>query len=374
LIWLYDPFTMIALIVAYTVGFIALVSIAGFIAPRIARSFAGRFSLQASMLIIGLLVIASGVSGIVLVAYVLASTIGFEFTLDFILGLIVFILIANLITYLISPYVINLSYQARRDDYLQRIVNEASSKLGISNPPKAMIVNSPPNAFAYGNFIAGRYVAVSRELVEILSEDELKAVVGHELGHHKHRDNAIMLLMGVLPSIIYYMGVLLIRMGVVSSYTSRLSSQRRNSSSGGVILVLAGILAVVVSFIVQVLVLAFSRLREYYADTSGAFASSPLSMQRALARLHMYYERNGYAREAVANSKLKALFIYALVEALANPLYYYNTPPRRSIPRDMDIDEVVRELKNKEVSGVQEFFSTHPPTPKRLRFLDTLQM
>jgi len=374
LIWLYDPFTMIALVVAYTVGFIALVSIAGFIAPRIARSFAGRFSLQASMLIIGLLVIASGVSGIVLVAYALVSTIGFEFTLDFIMGLIAFILIANLITYIISPYVINLSYQARRDDYLQRIVNEVSSKLGISNPPKAMMVNSPPNAFAYGNFIAGRYVAVSRELVEILSEDELKAVVGHELGHHKHRDNAIMLLMGVLPSIIYYMGVLLIRMGVVSSYTSRLSSQRRNSSSGGVILVLAGILAVVVSFIVQVLVLAFSRLREYYADTSGAFASSPLSMQRALARLHMYYERNGYAREAVANSKLKALFIYALVEALANPLYYYNTPPRRGIPRDMDIDEAVRELKNKEVSGVQEFFSTHPPTPKRLRFLDTLQM
>lgn len=373
MLWLYDPFTMIALMLAYAVGFVVMMSMAALIAPRVARGFSNRFALKSSMIIVGLLAAASSIAGICLVAYLLTSYFGAALTLDFVAAIAVFVLLANLFTYLISPFMINLFYGAKHSEDLQRIVNEVAAKLGVNRPPKAMLVNSPPNAFAYGNILSGRYIAVSRELAGMLSEEELKAVIGHELGHHIHRDNTIMLFMGILPSIIYYLGVFLIRAGLVSSSVSRLTSRRRDNASGGFILVIAGIAAVALSFIVQVLVLAFSRLREYYADTSGAHASSPLNMQRALAKLHLYYEGSSYAREAVSASKLKTLFIYAFTETVASPFYHYKTPPRIAWER-VDIDEVIEELKRREVNSVQEFFSTHPPTPKRLRFLDTLTM
>jgi heat shock protein HtpX len=198
--------------------------------------------------------------------------------------------------------------------------------------------------------------------------DELRAIIGHELGHHKHRDNAIMLFMGLIPSVLYFLGVTLVRIGIISGYARSLSSRRREGG-GGLVLVLAGVLAIVVSFIIQILILAFSRLREYYADSTGAYVTSPRAMQRALARLHVYYSGAPRAREEVAGSKLKALFIYAFTETYANPFYRYSHVVD---PRSVDIDRVVEDLKRAETEDISEFFSTHPPIPKRIRFLDTL--
>ena len=60
----------------------------------------------------------------------------------------------------------------------------------------------------------------------------------------------------------------------------------------------------------------------------------------------------------IADSKLKTLFIYALVNAVANPI------TRMEIER----------LKRMEVSPLQEFLSTHPPIPKRLRFIESIEI
>jgi Heat shock protein. Metallo peptidase. MEROPS family M48B len=159
------------------------------------------------------------------------------------------------------------------------------------------------------------------------------------------------------------------RVGFITGY-ARAYANRRREGGGGLLLILVGVLAIALSFIVQVLVLAFSRLREYYADSAGAFATSTRSMQRALARIHLYYNTNRVAREVVASSKIKALFIYAFTEAYANP-FYRHQPASREI-RNIDVDRVVEELKNAQTGDLSEFFSTHPPIPKRIRFLDTL--
>jgi heat shock protein HtpX len=368
--FLYDPFTAIALFTAYIVGFIVLIIAAGVLAPRVARGFTGRFTLQASMLIIGLIVVLSGLAGVGLTAYIIGGVLGESITTGFIAGIILFILVLNIISYLVSPITINIMYGAKPSPELQDVVNSVARRLGFANPPKAVVVNGPPNAFAYGNILFGKYVAVSNTLLEMVDREELEAIIGHELGHHRHRDNAIMLFMGMIPSILYFLGVTLIRIGFISSYARSAYSGRRREGGGGLLLALAGVAAVVVSFIVQVLVLAFSRLREYYADTSGARAAGIRPMQRALARLHVYYTHAVSAKEAVSSSKIKALFIYALTEAYANP-FYRRYPTGREV-RDVDIDRVVEELKKKEVSDVSEFFSTHPAIPKRIRFLESL--
>jgi heat shock protein HtpX len=368
--WLiYDPFTMISLILAYIVGFTILLFAAGYLAPRVARKFTNKFSLQASMIIIGLIIIIAGFAGVGITAYLLASLFSVEDAAGLITSIILMVLVLNIISYLVSPLTINIMYGAKRNAQLQELVNDVARKLGFSKPPKAVLVNGPPNAFAYGNFLSGKYVAVTTGLMEIATTDELKAIIGHELGHHRHKDNTIMLFMGLIPSLLYFMGVFLMRVGFISGY-ARAYANKRREGEGGLLLVIVGVLAVALSFIVQVLVLAFSRLREYYADSAGAFATSSRSMQRALARIHLYYNTNRVAREVVASSKIKALFIYAFTEAYANP-FYRHQPIDRDI-RNMDVDKVVEELKKTRTEDISEFFSTHPPIPKRIRFLDTL--
>ncbi|MEM2025497.1 MAG: zinc metalloprotease HtpX, partial [Desulfurococcaceae archaeon] len=287
-----------------------------------------------------------------------------------IVSVITLIVLLNAISYFLSPLTINLMYGAKSNPELQKMVNEVAATLGLSRAPKAVIVRGPPNAFAYGNFLFGKYVAVSSSLASITPLEELKAIIGHELGHHKHRDNAIMLFMGIIPSVLYFMGIFLVRAGMITGYARSYYSGSSNRRGGGLPLLLAGLVAVSISFIVQVLVLAFSRLREYYADSAGAYSAGPVPMQRALARIHLYYSSVSSAKEIVSGSKLKTLFIYAITEALASPFYHY-TPPTRDL-RNIDIDRVVEQLKRTSAEEVSEFFSTHPPIPKRLRFLDTV--
>jgi heat shock protein HtpX len=265
--------------------------------------------------------------------------------------LIFFVVLMNLITYFASPFMINASYGARPDPRLQQIVDEVAAKLGAPFKLKAVVVDGPPNAFAYGNFLTGRYVAVTSSMLSLTDRRELEAVIGHEIGHHLHRDNALMLLFGVLPSIVYYLGVTAVHLGLSSS----------SNRGGGPALLAVGVAAVLVSFLIQLLVLAFSRLREYYADTAGAKAAGKEAMQFALAKIHKFYFSAPEARVAVKESKFRALFIYALVNAVANP---FVTVTRSE----------VETIKRSGYSAFQEVFSTHPPIPKRLRFLDELQL
>jgi len=364
-LWLYDPFTMTIVFIAYIVGLAGITFAASKLAPRIARSISNKLSLYSAMLFSALTIIVGSLASIYILYY-LMSSIGIELSL---MRLLFFVVSINLLTWLLSPWLINLMYGASPNEELQRIVNEVSKRAGIK-PPKAVVVRGPPNAFAYGNIFAGRYVAVTTGMLDIVDKRELEAVIGHELGHHKHKDNAIMLLFGIFPSIIYYLGIILIRAGILGG-VSRLS-ERREGGGGGLFLVLIGAIAILLSMVIQVLVLAFSRLREYYADAHGAYVSGAKNMQRALAKLHLYYEYNDEMKHYIDNSKLRTLFIYAFMEAIANP-FYSPTPYRKRRIIIEDIDHLIESLKQQPIDPTKEVFMSHPPIPKRLRFLDQVE-
>jgi heat shock protein HtpX len=335
----------------YVLGYIAMFIVAATVAPKLASSVSGRLTLFGAMALTAVLIILTTAFVIYLVAIVALPSLG-AYGVGFFMGLIFFVVLMNLLTYLASPFMINAAYGARPDPRLQQIVDEVAARLGAPFKIKAVVVDGPPNAFAYGNFLSGRHVAVTSSMLAITDRRELEAVVGHEIGHHLHRDNAIMLLFGVLPSILYYLGVTSVRMAMASS------GSRNNNAAA---LAAVGVLAVVVSFLVQLLVLAFSRLREYYADTAGAKAAGKEAMQFALAKIHKFYFSNPEAHEAVRGEKFRALFIYALVNAVANP---FVTVTRSD----------VEAIKRSSYSVFEEVFATHPPIPKRLKFLDELQL
>ncbi len=287
------------------------------------------------------------------VAYAfLASTLGFSLSL---VGFTVFVLAFAIGQWLIAPWLINLMYRVKPAPELQPIVDKIARRSGIK-PPKAMVAEvNIPNAFAYGNFITGKYVAVTRGLLEAMPEDELEAVIGHEVGHHKHRDVWLILALSLAPMFIYYLGRVLMDWGFISGTFGR--DERENN---GMIMMLVGLVLLAIGIVLNFVLLQFNRLREYYADLHGAKVKGKKEMQRALARIHLNIERirehPALQKElqAFANSPAKLLFIYAFAD-----MYY-------------DIDEIVERLKNENVNPILEIFMSHPPIPKRLRFLETL--
>ncbi|MCX8137613.1 zinc metalloprotease HtpX [Pyrobaculum aerophilum] len=335
-------------------GLLALLYIAALAAsihfvPRTAGARRWKYAFYGSMALI--------LAAIVAVAYAVLAPLLFPAVVltqaalgikDYITAFAVLAAVSAAAMYIISPYIINAVFGPRPDPGLQQLVDAVAAKLGGRVKARAVVVEGPPNAFAYGNFLTGKYVAVTTGLLNTASRDELEAVIGHELGHHINKDMPIMTALGILPSIAFFTGVAAIHLG--------LADRERPS----ILAIAYGVVMIVVSFIVQLLVLSFSRLREYYADMHGARAAGKDAMMRALAKIHKYYAQNP---EALATSPkisgFKALFIYALVNAAANPL--------------IDITpEEVRQLMRLQTSWLDEILSSHPPIPKRLKVLSAL--
>ncbi|MEM1895860.1 MAG: hypothetical protein QXR54_01605, partial [Nanopusillaceae archaeon] len=97
------------------------------------------------------------------------------------------------------------------------------------------------------------------------------------------------------------------------------------------------------------------------------------------------------ALEELKDNKTKTLLVYAFTQALANPIADMDDildsldldtdsdkeekkkkKKEKKKEKIKDIEKKLEEIKNSEVSSIEEFLSTHPPIPKRLRFLDTL--
>uniref|UniRef100_A0A7C4B9R4 Protease HtpX homolog n=1 Tax=Thermofilum pendens TaxID=2269 RepID=A0A7C4B9R4_THEPE len=316
----------------YAISMVALFVAAGALGRYLTPTPPSLDALRASMLATG----AGVIGGALLVLAGLAELLGAELTTQLAAIALGFAAVPALFSWLLSPIIINFSYGCKPDSYLQDMVSRIASRSGMK-PPKAVIARmKEPNAFAYSSPLFGRYVAVTEGMLNLASREELEAVIGHELGHHKHRDNTVMLVFGLVPAFVYFLGRYLMLAGTFSR--SSYYGERRGGNAGWLLL-LAGIALIIVSVVMQLLVLALSRLREYYADLHGAKVTSPNAMISALQKLDAFYKRYRGALAEVSASKLKMLYIYAL----ASPVF-----------------------------SLEELFATHPSIEKRVAFLRSL--
>lgn len=327
--WMWWIIDIVAYGLSITVLILVSLGVGRFIEKRIPVDLD---HLKASMISTSLAVISGAIFIFMLVAYLL----GYELATTLFSIAILFALLPSLISWLVAPAIINTMYRCRHDPELQKIVDRVATRGGMK-PPKAVVAEmSIPNAFAYSSPLMGKYVAITTGLLKtVKGRDELEAVIGHELGHHKHRDNAVIMLFGLIPSTIYFVGRFLLYIGFVGRYSD---GGERRRSEGGLLFILLGMVLIVVSILLQIAVLALSRLREHYADAHGAKVTSPFAMIGALRSLDKFYRSTG-ARKLIADSKIKPLFIYALAEPLV---------------------------------GLEELLSTHPPIYKRIAFLESL--
>jgi heat shock protein HtpX len=273
-----------------------------------------------------------------------------------------------LLQYAIGPKIVEWSMRVKyvnEQEYpkLHRMVAELAEKAGLPNKPKVGISQLPiPNAFAFGRTKKGSRVCVTKGLLDLLNEDELKAVLGHELSHIKHRDVPVITILSVIPMICYMIYVSFLWGGM----------GRRDRDSGGAIAI--GLLALIVYFITSLLVMYGSRIREYYADQGSAeLGNQPHHLATALYKLTVSTAR--IPKQALKQTEgMKAFFINDPSRAM------YEVRELKDIDLDMsgtiDQSELMM-LSSKKISlktsdKLLEVLSTHPNVVKRIKHLASL--
>jgi heat shock protein HtpX len=201
---------------------------------------------------------------------------------------------------------------------LYQIVRELTTRAEIPMPRLYMIPSDQPNAFASGRGPKHAVVAVTEGITKLLSEDELRGVIAHELAHIKNRDILTQSVASAIGAMITYMAYMFLWFG--GDDESPLS-------------LIASLAMVILAPIAATLIqLAVSRQREYSADATGAEVSgNPESLASALLRL----EEGAKAMPMQVNQATEPLYI----------------------------------VKPFRAGGIAGLFSTHPPIEERVRRL-----
>ncbi len=317
-----------------------------------------RLKLSMLMASIGIILLGLAV-GLVVAKLAFGASIG----TTMILGILTFIVILNVIQWLFGPYLIQAAYHVHevtindaQYSWLYNLVAEAASYNKISMP-KVFIADVPfPNAFAYGSPIAGKRIAFTMPILRLLNREELLAVAGHELGHLKHRDVEVMLAVGLIPALIFYLGYWMFWGGMFGEGNGR-------NNNGGLILLL-GLAMVVVSYLFQFLVLFINRMRESYADVNSATTvpGGAENLQIALAKLTLSTDPKAmekYKRKQGATGQISSML-------------FFNSPTDEEVPT-YNAKELVEIWKHTKVSPFADFFMDHPHPAKRIQLLEKMK-
>jgi len=291
-----------------------------------------------------------------------------------ILSLGLFVVFFNVLQWLIGPYLIEALYHVKKvsrteEPQLHEMVDRISQKSGIKTP-QVMLARIPlPNAFAYGSPLTGSKIAITTGLLNTLDSGEVEAVIGHELGHLRHRDVQVMMFVSILPALFYYVGYSLM-------WSSLFHGGRSSRDRGdGSLTVLIGFASIALYWILTMFSLYLSRLREYYADRHSAIVvdDGAEKLSEGLAKIAYSTERTRMRYRNTANlgslSSFKALFI-------SDPDSSGKDAQALSQMGMWKSDrELVAEYLNRKVTTADkifELFSTHPNMAERLRALQEL--
>lgn len=316
--------------------------------------------------------LAMGTS-IFLVAFIFAVFLSaIMFILNFpliyaLIGTIIFILFQ----YLVGPAIVvsstRLRYlEAGENPWLESTVKEMADKSGIPMPRLAIVPENTPNAFVFGRTASDATLAVHEGLLTKLNRDEIKGVIGHELGHIKHRDYIVMTVLSALPLLAY-----LVARGTweVARFAGP-SSRKKEEGSIRAAFLAVGVISYIVYIISLFCVMSLSRLREHYADAYSAYVTgSPRSLQSALAKITY-----GLSLSPKPPSGARAFYIGDPAMAKQEIQSIMEKKQEYDLDKDGVLDERELELAmEKEAkstwSKINTWFSTHPPTFRRILLL-----
>jgi heat shock protein HtpX len=272
------------------------------------------------------------------------------------------------IQYLFGPNIVEwtmrIKYVSRKDyPRLFDMVESLSMRAQIPVPRVGIAQIPIPNAFAFGRSIRDGRVCVTEGIIRLLDEDELKAVLGHELSHLKNRDVLTITLLSVIPMVMYRIAWHLLFYG-----------RRRDERGGSTAMI--GLAAFIFYFITNLLVLYASRIREYFADRGSILlGNQPTVLASSLYKL--VYGSARIDKESLKEAEgLKAFFV---------------NDPSRALQEIRELSQLDRDksgtidaqelslLRNKAIrlsfgDRMLEFLSTHPNMLKRIKQLSAYKV
>src|SRR5436853_2079652 len=198
--------------------------------------------------------------------------------------MLVFAIVMNLGSYWFSDRIVLAAYGARalsEQDApdLFRVVRELAAGAHMPMPRVYLIPSESPNAFATGRSPEHAAVAVTEGIMRLLTLDELRGVLAHELSHVRNRDTLISAIAATLAGVV----LMIARMAEWAALFGGLRRDEREEG-GGVLGFLA--LVVVAPLAAMLIQLAISRAREYEADATGARLShAPGALAAALEKI-----------------------------------------------------------------------------------------
>ncbi|MCP9463677.1 MAG: protease HtpX [Nitrospira sp.] len=185
--------------------------------------------------------------------------------------------------------------RSHAEQVIYRTVQEIAQRLGIAMPEVWIYESPDPNAFATGPSRNNSMVAVSTGLLENLREDEVKAVLAHEMGHVFNGDMfATTVLAGLMNTFVYY----------IAMWVRRVFAERDQAALG---FALSMVLQIVVSILASILISWFSRRREFGADAFAAKVYGKESMINALRAIDRWINRTQFeysTQDALATMKI----------------------------------------------------------------------
>jgi len=268
-------------------------------------------------------------------------------------------IILGLIQWAIGPAIVRWSTNMKpleKDEFpwLEEAVHEICIK-NKAKIPKITIANTGmPNAFVFGRTNKSATLTLTRGLLNTLTKDEVKGVIAHEIGHIKHNDMVVMTIVSVIPTIAYFIAI------------STMFSRSRNQGGGAVLI---GIGAFVVYFITNLLIMYFSRLREYYADNFAGHQVRPTLLASGLAKITYGLSLQ---KQEVKNSTLRSFYAVDPVASSYEVLKFSSYYADQHISEE-EVEKAMDWERKSSFSKFGEIFRTHPLTFKRIEKLYELE-
>lgn len=241
----------------------------------------------------------------------------------------------NFISYWFSDKIVLAMYRAKPVSYdeaprLHEVVADLAQRVHIPKPKIYVIPTDHPNAFATGRNPSHASIAVTKGILRILNERELRGVLAHEISHVRNYDILIGTIAATLAGAITYLSQ-------IFRFSLFFGGMGDDEDRGGGNLLVALIISILAPLAALLVQLAVSRSREYLADeTAARITRDPLGLASALEKL-------AYGAQKIplqANPATSHLFIV--------------TPFRGG--------------------GIYSLFSTHPPIEERIRRLREMSL
>lgn len=246
-------------------------------------------------------------------------------------------LFMNVGSYWFSDKIVLAAYKAREiapeeSPMLHSVVEDLAREAGIPKPRICVIPDDSPNAFATGRNPEHAVVAVTNGIMRLLSPEELRGVLAHEIAHIANRDILVQSIASILGTVVMYLANMLQWMAIFGGRS------RDSEGGGGPFGAAAGLLLAILAPIAASLIqFAISRSREYLADATGArLSKSPRALASALGKL------DAYSRQIPMQSAMPATENMFIVNPFSGR------------------------------GGVTSLFTTHPPIQERIARLEQM--